>query len=180
MIVAVKTAKQGVTMGEDTAVSGLMFANGFVGMSETPEGLQKKTEKAPECTRKWRVTANVIKCPEVVCNEDKVNPVNFKWKWREDDLPIVDQYTYLGVEVSKDCPWDARIAKVIGKGRSQVGKMGVILTDPHLDTRIEICILVNVIAPKLEYAGEVWEGNAKFVKQLQTVQMAAAQEILGC
>ena len=38
--------------------------------------------------------------------EDKVNPVTLKWKWgedqREDELPIVDQDTYLGVEISKD------------------------------------------------------------------------------
>ena len=41
MIVAVEAAKQGVTMGEDT-VSGLMFADDFVGISETPEGRQKQ------------------------------------------------------------------------------------------------------------------------------------------
>ena len=40
VIVAVETAKQGVTVGEDT-VSGLMFADDFVGISETPEGLQE-------------------------------------------------------------------------------------------------------------------------------------------
>ena len=56
----------------------------------------------------------------VVCNEDKVNSATFKWKWGEDDLTIVDQYTYLGVEISKDCSWDAHIAKVSGKGKSQV------------------------------------------------------------
>ena len=98
----------------------------------------------------------------------------------KDDPPIVDQHTYLGVEISKDCSWDANMAKVIGKGKSQVGKMDVILTDPHLDTRITICILINVIVPKLEYAGEVWRGNAKFVKQLETVQTTAARNILGC
>ena len=59
-IVAVEAAKQGVTVGEDT-VSELMFADGFVGISETPEGLQKQIEKALEYTRKWRVTANVKK-----------------------------------------------------------------------------------------------------------------------
>ena len=46
MILAVEAAKQGVTMGEDT-VSRLMFADDFVGISETPEGLQKQIEKAP-------------------------------------------------------------------------------------------------------------------------------------
>ena len=58
--------------------------------------------------------------------------------------------------------------------------MDAILTDSHLDTRIKICIPMNVIVPKLEYASEVWEGNAKFVKQLKTVQMTAAKKILGC
>ena len=48
------------------------------------------------------------------------------------------------------------IAKVIGNGEAHGGKMGAILTDSHLDTRIRRCILMNVIVPKLEYAGEVW------------------------
>ena len=39
---------------------------------------------------------------------------------------------------------------------------------------------MNVIVPKLEFAGELWEGNAKFVKQLETAQMTAATNVLGC
>ena len=79
MIVAVEAARQGVTLGEDT-VSGLMFADGFAKISETPEGLQKQilVEKALAYTRKWSVTANVKRCAVVVCNEGKVNPVNFQ------------------------------------------------------------------------------------------------------
>ena len=68
MMVEVEAAKQGVTMGKDT-VSGLIFADDFVGVSETPEELQKQMEKALEYTRKWRVKANVNKCAIVVCNE---------------------------------------------------------------------------------------------------------------
>ena len=37
-----------------------------------------------------------------------------------------------------------------------------------------------MIVPKLDYAGDIWEGNAKLVKQLETVQMTAAKKILGC
>ena len=40
-------------------MSGLMFADDFVLISETPEALQEQIETALEYTRKWRVTANV-------------------------------------------------------------------------------------------------------------------------
>ena len=45
-----------------------------------------------------------------------------------------------------------------------------------------MCFLISVIIPKEEYAGEVWEGNAEFVKKLETVQVTAAKnkKILGC
>ena len=95
------------------------------------------------------MTVKVKKCAVVVCNEDKTNPVKFKWNW-EDEPPIVDQYTHLGVEISNNCSWGAHIAKVIGKGKSQVGEVDAILLiiAPHLDTTIKKCILNNVIVPK--------------------------------
>ena len=58
MVVAAEALMEGDTMGGDT-VSGLIFADDFVGISETPKGLQKQVEKALEYTRTWRVTANV-------------------------------------------------------------------------------------------------------------------------
>ena len=79
----------------------------------------------------------------------------------------------------KNGSWDAHINKVIEKGKAQIGKMDVILRESQLDTRIKRCILRNVIVPKLEYA-EVWEGNTKLVKKLETVPMTAAKRILGC
>ena len=42
LMVTVAAAKQAVTVGEGT-VSGLIFAEDFVGISETPQGLQKQS-----------------------------------------------------------------------------------------------------------------------------------------
>ena len=60
--------------------------------------------------------------------------------------------------------------------------MDAILADSHLYTinRIKIRIMINVTVPELKYAGGVWEGNAKSEKQLETVQMTAASNVLGC
>ena len=62
------------------------------------------------------MTANVKKCAVAVRNEGNVNRVNFSWQWGEDELPIVNPYTYLGVEISKDCSLDTHIAEPVGKG----------------------------------------------------------------
>ena len=91
--------------------SGLMFADDFVGILGTAEGLQEQSEKALEYTRKGSVAANVNKCAVLVCNEDEKKPVEFKWKWEGEELPIVDQHTYLGAENPKNCSWDAQINK---------------------------------------------------------------------
>ena len=87
------------------------------GYEKHPKGCKNRWRRHLEYTRKWRVTANVRKCSVVVCNEDKINTVTFNWKWGEDDLPIVDRYTYLGVEISKNCSWDTQIAKVMEMGK---------------------------------------------------------------
>ena len=121
------------------------------------------------------MTANVNKCAVLVCNEDKKKTAKFKWEWGGEELPIVDEYTYLGVEISQNCSWDAHKKEVTHKGKAEVGRMDVILSDSHLDTRIKRCILLNVIVPKLEYVS-----NKKLAEKLETVQMSAAKKILGC
>ena len=60
MVVAVETAVQGITMWGDAAVSGLMLADGFVTNSRNTRRIAE-IDKALEYTRKWRVTANVLK-----------------------------------------------------------------------------------------------------------------------
>ena len=118
--------------------------------------------------------------PPLRPKENNVNPVNCSWKWGVDELPIVDQYqyAYLGVENSKDCSWDTHMAKVMGKGEAHVCNMDAIaiLTDSRLDTRIKRCILMNVVVPKLEYAGQVWKVDAKIVKRLETIELTAAKK----
>ena len=90
------------------------------------------------------------------------------------------QWSYIGVEIAKDCSWDARMSKVAEKGKARAGKLHSILANRQLDTRIKLTVLCSVIVPPLEHAGEVWEGNKKVVQELEAAQMKAAKIILGC
>ncbi|CAB1104848.1 unnamed protein product [Ectocarpus sp. CCAP 1310/34] len=114
----------------------MLFADDFVGMSDTPEGLQLQIDAAKKFTDKWRLSANVQKSAVMVCNEDKEEPVGHRWKWGIKEIAVVDQYTYLGVEIAKDCSWNAHMSKVAEKGKARAGKLHPILANRHLDTRV--------------------------------------------
>lgn len=78
-------------------------------------------------------------CAVVVRIEDnKLNAANIKYNRGENDLQFLDQCTYHDLEISKDCSPDTLTSKVMGKEKSQVGKMYAVLTDAHLDTMIEL------------------------------------------
>ena len=94
LLKVVKAVGQGVDVGE-SSVSGMLFADDFVGISDTPEGLQMQIDAAKEFADKWRFSANVKKSAIMVCNEDKQKPVEYRWKWGVEELAVVDQYTYL-------------------------------------------------------------------------------------
>lgn len=76
------------------------------------------------------------------------------------------------------------MADVIGKGKAHVSKVDAILTDSHLQSSLliglKVCPTMNAIVSKLEYAGGVWEGNAKSVKRPGPVHTTATKHVLGC
>ncbi|CAB1118469.1 unnamed protein product [Ectocarpus sp. CCAP 1310/34] len=155
LLEVVEAVRQGVKVGDtETSVSGMLFADDFVGMSDTPEGLQLKIDAAKKFTDKWRLPANVKKSAVMACNENKEEPVEHRWKWGIEETALVDQYTYLGVEIAKDCSWNAHLSKVAEKDKARAGKLHPILANRHLDTRIKLTVLKSVIVPPLEYAGE--------------------------
>ena len=122
------------------------------------------------------MAASVNTCAVRYCSKDTLSLVIFKWNWGENDLLIVDQHAHLGVNTSKDRSWATQETKVLPKGKSHFEKIDAVLADSHLDTRITVCILTNVIVPRRECAEEIWEVDAEFVKQVERVQMAAAEK----
>ena len=77
--------------------------------------------------------------------------------------------------------WTTHIVKVIGNIKSKVSKMDAILTDPHVKTRFEICILIpmNVIVPKVGTCSGNMGREPEFKEQLEAVQMEPAKQMLG-
>ncbi|CAB1111176.1 unnamed protein product [Ectocarpus sp. CCAP 1310/34] len=92
LLEVVEAVRKGVKVGDtETSVSGMLFADDFVGMSDTPEGLQLQIDAAKKFTDKWRLSANVQQIAVMVCIENKEEPVEHRWKWGIEEIAVVDQ-----------------------------------------------------------------------------------------
>ena len=75
----------GIQLSSGKTVGGMLFADDFVGISDSKENLQKLLDVVYSYCSKWRLRANVSAV--MVFSKDAVNVC---WKWREYSLPIVE------------------------------------------------------------------------------------------
>ena len=88
-------------------VGGMLFADDFVGISDSKESLQKLLDVVYSYCSKWRLRANVSKSAVMVFSKDAVNGC---WKWGEYSLP---SYSLLGINFSRNGAWDMHIRKLL-------------------------------------------------------------------
>ena len=79
----------GIQLSSGKTVGGMLFADDFVGISDSKESLQKLLDVVYTYCSKWRLRANVSKSAVMVFSKDAVNGC---WKWGEYSLPIVSSY----------------------------------------------------------------------------------------
>ena len=74
----VEKAHLGIQLGGGQKVGGMLFADDFVGVSGSKEGLQKLISVVHGYCNKWRLKANVRKSTVMVFSR---NHVEGEWKW---------------------------------------------------------------------------------------------------
>ena len=106
--------------------------------------------------------------------------VKGKWNWGDHVLPIVSNYTYLGVDFSYNGAWDTHIKKLIKKGKQKVNQLNSIISNRYINLSACRMLLLSVLRPSLEYGSEVWEGNKSQAASLESIMLGGAKRVLGC
>ena len=173
----VEQAEVGLQLSTGNRISGLLFADDFVGVSDSKENLQKLIDVVHRFCNRWRLRANVSKCAVMVFSR---NMVEGDWMWGKHKLPNVSSYTYLGVEFSYNGAWDLHLKKVIKTGREKVNKLHSIISNRDINLSARRLLLLSVIRPSIEYGSEIWEGNKTTCSALESIILKGAKKILGC
>ena len=111
-------------------LNGLLFANDFVGLSDSKEGLQDMINVVHAYSKKWRFEANVTKSALVVFRNEKT--VDGEWFWGNSALPHLDYYKYLGVKFTYNGHCDTHIKELVTAGKRKVNSLLRILNNPRL------------------------------------------------
>ena len=109
----------------------ILFADDFVGVSDSRESLQKLTEVVHRYCSRWRIKANVSKMS-----------VEGGWKWGEHKLPKVSSYSHLGIDYGA---WDVHLKKVLDKGRKKVNQLHSVISNRDINLSAHILLLLSVI-----------------------------------
>ena len=95
----VEEAGLGIEISSGKRMGGMLFADDFVGVSESRESLQKLIDVVYRYCNRWRLKANVGKSTVMVFSKDRVEG---RWKWGEHELPKVSNYCYLGIDFASN------------------------------------------------------------------------------
>ena len=166
----------GIEFSDGGKVGGLLFADDFVGVIESGEQLQRVIDVVHSYCRKWRLKANVSKSAVMTFEKGSVE---FSWKWREQDLPRVLKYTYLGIDFAESGAWNMHIKKVVASGK-KVNQLHSVISNRDINLSARRLLLLAVVRPTLEYGSEVWEANKVQAGALESVVLGGAKRILGC
>ena len=177
MLKEVEQTGLGIQLSSGKTVGGMLFADDFVGISDSKESLQKFLDIVYSYCSKWRLRANVSKSVVMVFSKDAENGC---WKWGEYSLPIVSSYSYLGIDFSRNGAWDMHIRKLLDNGRKRVNQLHKVISNRNINLSARRLLLLSVIRPSIEYGIEVWEGNKSQVGSLESIILDGTKRILGC
>ena len=92
-------------LSDGSTIGGMLFADDFVGVSNSEEELQRLINVAHAYCR---LKANVSKSAVVVFARELVEG---SWNWGEQALPRLTKYTYLGVDFTSNGAWDEHVKR---------------------------------------------------------------------
>ena len=90
---------------------------------------------------------------------------------RKGIISHVNEYTYVGVRITKDGNHEPRFNERINRGRAAITKLNSILWDRDVTLKTKTRIYHALVKSTIIYAAETWRLKAKTVAKLNSTEM---------
>lgn len=144
----------------------LLYADGTVIMAESADELQKALNIYEQYCDTWRLTVNITKTKLLVFSKGR--QPNYKFKYKNEDKEIVNEYKYLGIFFSKSGSFfncRKHMANQATKAMYSLIKNSNRLSLPK---DLQIDLFKKTVIPILLYGVEIWGfGSLDLIERVQ-------------
>jgi exonuclease III len=166
----------------------LLFADDMVLFSKNKEGLQQLLNDLNIYCKKWNIYVNTNKTKVCIFEKRKSNN-NDSFLFNNNELEIVNEFTYLGVTFSCNGKLKKAAKTLAEQGSRAVMSLKAACENIHFNVSSKLSLFNKLVSPVLLYAVEIWGINntgenekvlLKYCKQLLCVkQSTPTAAVLG-
>ena len=160
---------------------GLLFADDLVTFSATRTKLKAMCAHIENWTKANEMECGIVKCGIMVINGDmaRLRRRSLEFKIAGEAVPIVDEYSYLGVTITPDLSIGAMAQVGLKKGEATHTAIRPFLGCSDIPLFIRKHILTSVVLPRMLYGAELYGMNKKLTDKFQQLLDRSLKVILG-
>lgn len=168
------------------AVPGLLFADDAALLSGTAEDLASSLQSVCSWSDRMELSFGIDKCG-LLCFNGILPPNNPEtifgdktiWQINGQTIPVVDHYTYLGLDFYADLDLKKMITPRTEKGRRVLNHFAPFFKCPTIPYTAKLTILRSIVVSTMLYGAEIWGMRVKRGEIQQTLINRALRWILN-
>ena len=135
----------------------LFYADDITLFSETAEGLQIALNLLSTYCQRWKLTVNTKKTKVMIFRKGGMLPRNLKFYYNDEELEIVNTFSYLGIIFSPGGSFSNTQITLAGQAQKAIFKLNTYLYKfTNISPKHTLELFDKLVSPILNYAAEVW------------------------
>jgi exonuclease III len=165
--------------GVEKLLAGFLFADDVVLLAASRSGLQKALDVVSSWGDANEMLVGQAKCGVMVFNRAMDRVRERRWLIQGAEVPVVDEYVYLGVCIHHSLLPKYGINYRVAQGNKLLHSMRPFLCSQKIPLYLRTLVYKTVCLPRYLYGGEVFGMSIDRVRSLQTAVKIAMNWMLG-
>ena len=135
---------------------GLIFADDIVVLAPTQQKLSRLLARVESWANQWEMSIGAPKCGVTVFYGDINTLKGGQWVLQGQAIPVVETYTYLGIEVNTNWDLTKSVTSSTKKAQRALWSLRPTLASPQIPLDVKALIIRSLIVPVAAYGGELF------------------------
>ena len=148
-------------------LSGLLFADDLVLLAPSANKLRAAMRKTEAWAHRWEMQVGAPKCGVTVFNGDLDQLRGQRWTLQGESVPVVESYTYLGIELNDRMDLRATSEAITARTRKALWAIKPALVNRSIPMETRALMLKALVLPIAAMGGELLGMNQQLANQRQ-------------